>query len=83
MKFSYDTAKTPNVYFSIVWQTENNFRCSIVPALNISIDGLSFKTAGPKVNDLDSRLIHLLQQYVLRFEVSMNYMVLVEKVNAI
>ena len=78
-----DAAKAPDIDFPIVRQTKYNLRSPIVSALDVSIDSLSFETARSKIDDLDTRLVHFFQENILRFEIGMDNMIFVKKMNAI
>lgn len=71
MKFSNDTSKTPNIDFSIIRQTKNNFWSSIVSALNISVDSLFLKTTWAEIDYFNPWFIGLFQQDILGLEICM------------
>ena len=83
VKFCNYTSETPDIDFSIIWKSKNNFGSSIISALDISVNGLSFKTTRAKINNFDSWFIHLFEQNVLRFQICMNYSMFMKKMNAI
>ena len=72
MQFCNNTTKTPYIYLPIIGQPKNNLRSPIISTLYIGVYSLSLHTAGPEINDLDPRLIHLLQQNILWLQISMD-----------
>ena len=52
MKFSNNASKAPNINFMVIRDPEDNFRGSIVAALNIGVDGLFLEAAGTEIDHL-------------------------------
>lgn len=83
MQLSDYASEAPHIYFSIVGDAQDDFGSSIVSALNVRVNSFLLETTGPKVNNLDSWLIGLLQQHVLWFKISMDYLIFMQKVDGI
>ena len=43
MQLSNDASKTPDIDFSVIGKTQDDFRSTVVSALDVSVNGLSFK----------------------------------------
>ncbi len=54
MKFCDDASETPYINLAVIGESEDDFWSSIVPALDVGIDGLIFEATGAKVNNLDT-----------------------------
>jgi hypothetical protein len=83
MQFSYNTSKTPYIYFSIVKHSQDNLWSPVITTLNVSINGLSFKATGTKINNFNSWFIHFFEKYIFWFEISMYNFVTMEEVDSI
>lgn len=83
MKFCHDAGKTPYINFSVVLDSEDYFRSSIVPTLNVSVDCFLFKTTGTKIYDLDSRFVGFSQQDIFWFQICMYDLVLMQETKGV
>ena len=79
MKLSDNTAKGPDIYFSVVAHSEDDLRGSVIATLDVSVDGFVFKTAGAEVDDSDSGLVGFLEQDVFRLEIGVDDFALMQK----
>ena len=75
-EFRHNTAKTPHINTWSVRNAKNDFRCTIEPTLNICIHSFILEARRPKVNNFNTRLRWVFEQYVLRFKITMNYIIL-------
>ena len=54
MQLSNDTSKTPDIDFSVIGKTKDDLGSTVVSALDIGVDGLSFKATRTKVDNFNS-----------------------------
>ena len=80
VEFIENTSKAPHINSSTIGNAENNFGSPIESGLDIRINLLVFKTSTTKINDLNTRLVDLSKQDVLWLEITVDNIVLVEKV---
>jgi len=71
-----DTAETPHVNGCVVWDAQDNFWRSVEPRLNVGVDLLVLEAARTEVDNLNSRFVNLSKQNVLRFEITMDNVML-------
>jgi hypothetical protein len=83
VQFCDDASEAPDVDFAIVGQAEDHFGGAVVPALDVGVDGFVLEAAGAEVDDLDARLVHLLQEDVLGLEVGVDDALPVQEVDAV
>ena len=58
--------------------SEDYLRRSVKSRLNVSVDSLRLKARAPQINDLDPTLPDILEQNVLRLQITVDYLMLVE-----
>ena len=73
--FKNNTAKAPHINSHGKRYAQNNLRCPIKPRLDIRIDPLANKARTAIINDFDTTLILLFEQYVFRLQITMNDLV--------
>lgn len=76
VKFGKDGSKGPDVDGSGVRDSKNDLWRPVESGLDVGVDPLAHETARTVVNDLDARLVLLLQQDILRLEVAVNQIVI-------
>ena len=54
MQLSNDASKTPDIDFSVIGKTKDDLGSTVVSALDIGVDGLSFKATRTKVDNFNS-----------------------------
>jgi hypothetical protein len=77
-QFKDDTAEAPQVYRWSVKMAQKHLRSSEVKTLNVVKMVFINSTGTSKVNDLDTRLPKLFEHDVLWFQISMDYVVLLQ-----
>lgn len=76
VELSQNAAERPHVDGLFEFESENDLRRPIESALDISVHHFIFKTTTTEINEFDATLIDLLQQNVLRFEITMDDLLL-------
>ena len=79
-QFCHNSSERPNVDGRGVRDSEYNLWSSIESRLYVGVNPLSKKAAAPEIDDSDSRLVLLLQQDVLWFQVTVNQIMILLKV---
>mmetsp|Transcript_25504 Transcript_25504/g.58865 ORF Transcript_25504/g.58865 Transcript_25504/m.58865 type:complete len:266 (+) Transcript_25504:182-979(+) len=79
MKFREDASKRPHVNGCVVGYAKNHLRRAVEATLDVCVDTLILEARGAKVNDLDSALSRVLQQHILRLEVTVNDLLLAKE----
>ena len=54
MQLSNNASKTPNIDFSVIGKTKDDLRSTVISALDVSVNGLSFKATRTKINNFNS-----------------------------
>lgn len=71
-KLRHDGPKRPHVNRRGVRNTKNDLWRPVEPRLDIGVYPLAHEATAPIVNDLNTRLVLLLQQNILRLQVAMD-----------
>jgi hypothetical protein len=61
MELCDDATEAPYIDFAVIRLSQYDFRCTIISALDVGIDGLVFKTAGAEINYFDTGFIHFFE----------------------
>jgi hypothetical protein len=69
--FGHDAAETPHVDWHGVGQAKYDLRRAVEATLNIGVDPFVLETTGPKINYFDARFIRLLEEDILRLQITM------------
>ena len=56
----------------IIGNSKSNLRGSVVPRLNVGIESLFLEATGAKINQFDARFVKFLQEYIFRFQITMD-----------
>ena len=72
IELSNDAPKAPHVDSHRVRDAKYDFWCPIESRLNVSVNSLADEAGATIINDLDTTLVLLLQEDVLRFQVTMD-----------
>ena len=80
VEFIENTSKAPHINSRTIGNTEDNFGSPIESGLNVCINLLVLKAPTSKINDLDTWLVDLSKQNILRFQITMHYIVLIKEV---
>lgn len=79
VEFAKHAAERPHVDGRGVLHTENNFGCPVEPALDVGVHDFGGFATAAHVYDFDAALVFLLEQHVLRLEVTVDDLELVKE----
>ena len=75
-KLSHDAAEAPHIYWRCIRDAKDDFRGSVKARLDVCVDPFILETRTSKINDLYAWFSWVLEQNVLRFEVTMYHLML-------
>lgn len=67
MQLCNNAAERPDINFPVISNSQDDLRCPVVPALDVSVNCFVLEAARAKVNDFDTGFVCLLQENILRF----------------
>ena len=80
IEFADDAAERPDIDGGSVHDAHDDFRCAIVPTLNIGIELFPLEAARSRIDDLNPSFIFLFQQYILGFQIAMNNLMPIQEI---
>ena len=83
IQFSHDAPKRPHVNRRAVRNAKHNFRRPIEPRLDISIHFLIDKSRTSEIYYFDAGLVFLLEENVLRLQITMDYLKLLQVLQSV
>ena len=78
VQFRHDAPEAPHVDRAGVRNAQHDLRRAVEPALDVGVDALVQEGRAAEVDDLDAALVRLLQQDVLRLQVAVDYLELLQ-----
>lgn len=79
VQFRQNAASAPDIDTVIIRNAKRDLRRSVIPRLYIRIQSLLLKTARPEIYDFYAGFVVLLQQDVLRLQVTVNNLLVPKK----
>lgn len=73
VEFSKNAAEGPHIDSCGIWDSENDLRSAVETRLDVSVDAFVREAGGPKVDNLDARLLRALQEDVFGLQVAVNH----------